>query len=276
MKRGDLAFFDFLFERFAAGDAEVRLAFGRHVHWGYWADPRTADGSTADFAQAAESMARLVCDLARVQDGSLVLDVGCGFGGTLASLNDRFQDLRLVGANVDGRQLVSARTVVLPQRNNRLHVVQCDGSALPFAAGTFDQVLAIQSIFHFGRAEFLHEARRVLRPGGRLVVSDFVPPPALRTMARVGSRVVKPFMSAWTANADAGWTVDDYREVAPRCGLRLTSEDDVTDNTQPTYPVLRRVVRDEGSWPTRAVAAAAAWVADAGMVRYAVLAFEAV
>jgi len=272
----DLAFCDFLLERIADGDVEVQAAFGRHVHWGYWADPTTADGSSGDFADAAEAMSRRVCELAGVRDGTAVMDVGCGLGGTLASLNERFARLRLVGANIDRRQLACAQALVVPQHGNTIHLVQGDGSALPFAGATVDTIVAIQTIHHFRRRSFFADARRLLKRGGRMVVSDFVSPPSLRSLGRVGSRVFGPIVAAGIADADAGWTVDDYREHAAERGLRLDTYEDVTFHTMQTYPVLRRLVRDKSRWPTRAVAAATEWVTGAGIVCYALLGFEAV
>src|SRR5262249_32810414 len=135
-----LPFFDFLLDRFQAGDQDTLLAFGRHVHWGYWPDPLAADGSVADFADAAERLARHLCDAARVNDGSRVLDCGCGFGGTIASMNERFTQLSLVGLNVDARQLARARTEVRPTVSNRINFVRGDGCQLPFADASFDAV----------------------------------------------------------------------------------------------------------------------------------------
>src|SRR6184192_2318285 len=89
-------YFDVLFHRLAGNDPSTTTAFGRHVHWGYWGDPGKADGSAEDYAKAAERLCGVVCAAAGVRDGLRVLDVGCGFGGTLASLNDRFSNLELV------------------------------------------------------------------------------------------------------------------------------------------------------------------------------------
>jgi cyclopropane fatty-acyl-phospholipid synthase-like methyltransferase len=85
-------------------------AFGRHVHWGYWENPKKADGSVSDFVAAAENLCQRVCDAASVKDGAKLLDVGCGFGGTIASLNERITNTVLVGLNIDERQLIRARS----------------------------------------------------------------------------------------------------------------------------------------------------------------------
>ena len=113
-------YFDVLLQRIRSGDERARVAFGRHVHWGCWPEPERADGSPQDYADAAERLCRKVCDAAGVRDGMRVLDVGCGLGGTVASLNERFSGLDLVGVNIDPRQLASRRETVRPMNGNRL------------------------------------------------------------------------------------------------------------------------------------------------------------
>lgn len=79
----ELPYFDALLQEINQGNPEILAAFGRHVHWGYWENPGTADGSTADFAQAAENLCQRVCDAGTLANGQRILDAGCGFGGTL-------------------------------------------------------------------------------------------------------------------------------------------------------------------------------------------------
>jgi SAM-dependent methyltransferase len=64
---------------------------------------------------------------------------------------------------------------------------------LPFAAYSFDKVVALECAFHFQtRSDFFREVFRVLRPGGRLVIFDIVPLPydkipfLPRTLSNIG------------------------------------------------------------------------------------------
>ena len=125
-------YFDVLLQRLEDGDARACAAFGRHVHWGWWPEPERADGSPEDYAAAAERMCRKVCDAAGISDGMRVLDVGCGFGGTIASLNEHFTGLDLVGVNIDARQLERAARTVRPANGNRIRWVEADACAVVF------------------------------------------------------------------------------------------------------------------------------------------------
>lgn len=115
-----LPYFDALLEQISLGDAEVQQAFGRHVHWGYWENPAKADGSIDDFAVAAERLCQRVYLAAGVKDGDRLLDAGCGFGGTIASLNENVSSMQLVGLNIDPRQLARAKQEVQPRGSNQI------------------------------------------------------------------------------------------------------------------------------------------------------------
>ena len=114
-----------------------------------------------------------------------------------------------------------------------------------------------------------------LRPGGRLVLSDFVPRPAVRPVARLGYRLARNLVASGYADIDNTCTLPDYRLLGSGSGFTLQQVEDVTANMQPTYPVVRRIVHRNGPRPVRAIAALADWVAELGMIRYALLTFEA-
>lgn len=237
-------YFDLLFALLAAGDPLTVAAFGRHVHWGYWSDPAQAAGTAEDYGQAAERLCRVVCDRAAIRDGLSILDVGCGFGGTLASLNERYSRLALVGVNIDPRQLARAAQQVRPSRGSTLELVEADAARIPLASGSFDVVLAVECVFHFDRRAFFAEAARVLRPGGNLTLSDFVPSARAVEYIEAFDLSSDPAIRWSYGKIDLACSVDRYRELARENGLALAEETDITTHTLPTYDFLNQSVAD--------------------------------
>src|SRR5579859_2244943 len=98
----DLPYFDQIIERLERSpDSSLSQAFQRHVHWGYFAEPETADDSLAGYVRAAQTMTERICEAGRVGGERRILDVGCGFGGTIAHLNEQLSGCELVGLNID-------------------------------------------------------------------------------------------------------------------------------------------------------------------------------
>ena len=268
-----------LLDLFRQGNTDVIQAFGNHIHWGYWDSPTIADGSTQDFVRAAEALSAQVCDAAQIEDGQRILDTGCGFGGTIASLNDRFNNLDLVGLNISGKQLERAREQVQAKANNSIEFVEGDACELPFADNSFDVVLAVECIFHFpSRVRFFQEARRVLRPGGRLALCDFIPAELVMPLVKgayflFGNAIVRTY-----GQGDFSYTLTNYQDLARRSNLLPLREQDITINTLPTYPMLRRLIRSiENSPAGRAsemVTQSLQWASRQGLIRYTILSYE--
>lgn len=169
-----MPYVDGFLDRIAQGDSEVSSM--DHWHWGYWDDPSTADGTREDYKRATERLTSLVLDTAQIADGMRVIDCGCGIGGTVGTINERFSNVRLTGVNIDERQLALARERVQARPGNEVDFLHADACDLPFESESADVVLALECIFHFpSRRRFLREVHRVLRPGGRLVITDLVP-----------------------------------------------------------------------------------------------------
>lgn len=98
--------------------------------------------------------------------GKVVLDAGCGDAGATRRL--AVSARRLVGVDRASDVLRSS----LRDDPTDLHLACGDVTALPFRDGSFDVVGSFQVIEHLERPErFLGEAARVLRPGGRLLLS---------------------------------------------------------------------------------------------------------
>jgi ubiquinone/menaquinone biosynthesis C-methylase UbiE len=99
-----------------------------------------------------------------------LLDVGCGTGALLHQLWAIHPVAQLFGVDPVPEMLVIARRKLSPS------IELCEGWAehLPFAADRFDVVVSC-NVFHYIREPIaaLHEMRRVLRPGGQLVITDW-------------------------------------------------------------------------------------------------------
>ncbi len=108
-----------------------------------------------------------ILDLAGDVAGRRILDVGCGAGPVLAALRDR-------GAIVTGTDSSTKMLELARQRlgEDPLLLTADLGTPLPFPDDAFDDVIACL-VLHYLRdwKEPLAELRRVLVPGGRLIVA---------------------------------------------------------------------------------------------------------
>lgn len=100
------------------------------------------------------------------QAGDAVIDLGCGNGAGLGLL--RARGISAIGIDVSPAAATAARL-----RDASLRTVAADGENLPFPTASFDGALMECSLSLMADAErALAEVRRILVPGGRIVVAD--------------------------------------------------------------------------------------------------------
>lgn len=237
---GSPPYFERLLQGLAAADPNARAAFGRHVHWGYWSDPTQAGVGFEEYGRAAEALCLVVLDSADIHDGLVILDVGCGFGGTIACLNERHSRLTLIGLNIDEHQLQRAAEQIEPRADNAVHLIVADAARLPIADESVDRAMALESVFHFDRTQFFAEIGRVLGLGGTLTLSDFVPNPRAAPYIEAIEFGGHDAVRSTYGVVDVSWSVDRYRDLAAAHGLTLSDVRDVTAHTLPTYDFLRK------------------------------------
>jgi SAM-dependent methyltransferase len=102
------------------------------------------------------------------------------------------------------RQLAAADSLVIDFR-------RAPAEATPFDDGAFDCLTANQCWLYFDKARAIEEARRLLAPGGLLVVSHFSSLPLRDPVARASEALMLAHNPDWTG---AGWAA----EVPPMPG----------------------------------------------------------
>jgi ubiquinone/menaquinone biosynthesis C-methylase UbiE len=97
-----------------------------------------------------------------------LLDAGCGTGGMLATLRERFPEAELTGVDESEHAIELAAG-----RESGARLLRASVHELPFPENTFEFVLSLDVWSHAGVDDALaaHETHRVLRPGGCLILN---------------------------------------------------------------------------------------------------------
>jgi ubiquinone/menaquinone biosynthesis C-methylase UbiE len=116
--------------------------------------------------------------LAHLQPGDTVLDVGCGTGTLALDVQPRVGNAgRVCGIDPGPQQIARARAKAARRQapiEFQIGVIE----RLPFPDQTFDAVLSTLMMHHLPaslKRQGLAEIARVLKPGGHLIIADFIP-----------------------------------------------------------------------------------------------------
>lgn len=133
---------------------------------------------TADYERIHSDQDHLqaLIDLLRVESGEVYLDLGTGAGYVAFEIARRCPGCRVVG--IDIADVAIARNFEKKREEgiSNLDFQVYSGATLPFDDASFDGVISRYAFHHFPEPEIsVAEVSRVLRPGGRAVISDPVP-----------------------------------------------------------------------------------------------------
>jgi ubiquinone/menaquinone biosynthesis C-methylase UbiE len=154
-----------------------------------------------------------------------MLDVGTGPGHIPLLVCGRIADARVVGVDLSTHMLaVAERHRVASPYAERLEFRSADAKGLGFDDETFDTVFSNTILHHIPEpVPFLAEARRVLRPGGALLIRDlFRPetPEAAGALVRLHAADATPTQrELFRASLHAALTPDELRAAADAAGL---------------------------------------------------------
>jgi len=147
-------------------DPFYRSVWGEHVHHGYWISGKESAH------EAVLNLVHFIVERAGIACGTRVCDIGCGYGAT-ALILARDYGADVTGITVSRKQFEIAQSAA--KDNIRSRFLLGDALESGLQPASFDSVIAIESSEHMAdKCKFFSEARRLLRPRGRLVVAAWL------------------------------------------------------------------------------------------------------
>lgn len=140
----------------------------RSLHYGYW------DASTKNFHQALLNINNILCQKACVTKDDLVLDAGCGIGGSSIWLAKNI-GCKVTGISLSQKQVNTANAFAAKEEVDHLAKFYVkDFTDTGFTDESFTVIWAIESVCHAAdKSAFLKEAYRLINKKGRLILADF-------------------------------------------------------------------------------------------------------
>ena len=181
-------------------------------NFGYWRDPAGLRITTLPEAAKRLVDLHIETDPARAGTRS-VLDVGCGLGACTALFADGYPSASVTGINYSARQIAYAQD---NHAHPRVRFHRMDATALAFPDQSFECIHSVEAAMHFRpRHAFFAEARRLLVPGGRLILTD----------------VLANGPTTFIPDANKEVTVDDYARSLMSAGLTPVALRDIRADT---------------------------------------------
>lgn len=132
---------------------------GNMLNFGYW-------NGKADPVAAQNDLCSLVGEIAELGSARRLIDVGSGLAEPAAHWKSAYGALDITCVNINFQQLLAAK------QTNKVSLLNATSTVLPLSDKSADRMIALESAQHFRPLDkFIKESRRVLEPGGLLVIA---------------------------------------------------------------------------------------------------------
>lgn len=123
----------------------------------------------------------VILNFAHAKSGDKLLDVGTGRGLLAVSAAQRGCQVTAIDTwskwDLGGNGKAKLQANIVAEGVSQIDIINADARDIPFSDGSFDLVVSNFVVHNIksveGRRKAIHEMWRVLRPNGRLVISDF-------------------------------------------------------------------------------------------------------
>jgi ubiquinone/menaquinone biosynthesis C-methylase UbiE len=201
------------------------------------------DWAAGHYERTAEDLAPVAVEVttrARLQPGERVLDIACGTGN--AALLAAKAGAAVTGIDLARRLVEAGRQRATAERLDvDFHVG--DAQALPFGDGSFDVAVSVFGIIFVSDARrAFSEVTRVLRPGGRALITAWTPDGAIAAMSGLFTRAVADATNAPPTKRFAWHEPDAISNLAASnaADARFLEDGQVTFTANTAEDYLRR------------------------------------
>jgi len=138
------------------------------MHYGLW------DKDTKNISEALFNENKYIARDLDINSKDIVLDAGCGVGGTTIWMAEKF-GAKVVGINIVEKQVKLANKYATQRHvSNLVNFELADYCDTKFPDKSFDKIFALESVCHAtDKAAFVKEVYRLLKPGGKFCIYDY-------------------------------------------------------------------------------------------------------
>jgi tocopherol O-methyltransferase len=202
------------------------------IHYGF------SDKNTVSIEEALLNTNRFLAEKAEIVSGSRVLDAGCGIGGSTIWLAKNC-GAQVVGISLSERQVEKAKALAVDNDvENMTDFKVMDYLNTEFPDNSFDVIWGLESICYAEhKIDFMNEAFRLLKPGGKIVVADgFLQRPPRGTREDM---MLDDFLDGLVLPNLA--LVDDFKSDLGKAGFQNITYFDKRVETEPSSKKLHRM-----------------------------------
>ena len=200
-----------------------------YLNFGLW------ENGNKDYITAAENLVQRMGNILGLNETSKLLDVAPGMGTQDIYLLKNFAPQSIDGLDVTWKHIEHGRRRAREANaEDRVRFHHGTAIELPFPDASFTHVLSIEGPEHFDtREKFLHEAHRVLQPGGIIAMADFiVKNPPRNIIERLVAEAARKLWQVPRANV---YSADVYRQKMAAAGFEEIEIDEIGASVIPGY-----------------------------------------